>query len=386
MSQQKKALYSVIVDHLLDSIRTSELRPGDQIPTEQALAQTFNVSRITTNRAVKELEQMGYVYRVQGKGTFVTDVGGRDKDVSVTSTRMISLVLPFTRESGSGYQLLHSVERVCGALGHYFTLHNTEEGFQRERETVLGLLASGRTEGIVVYPLTSYSNLDVFSRLAVNGFPFVVLDREIEGIEAPFVGPNNVSGIVAAVEHLVKLGHRRIAYVGDTIHRWTTERERYVGYCQGLIARGIPLDPALIYVFDEPDIGGPVQMVRQVDLTQSQSEAALHYFLGLEEPPTAIVAVNDILAVSLVKTALSLGIDIPGYISIVGFDDLPISNHLEVPLTTVRQPFGEIGETVIRVLHDRMETPHGAIDKHRLACELVRRDSTAPPHHIEGQR
>lgn len=379
MSQQKKALYSVIVDHLLDAIRSADLRPGDQIPTEQALARTFSVSRITTNRAVKELEQMGYVYRVQGKGTFVTEAPTREYGAVGPSTRMISLVLPFTRESGSGYQLLHSVERVCGSLGHYFTLHNTEEGFERERETVRGLFESGRIEGIVVYPLTSHSNLDIFSRLAIANFPFVVLDRELEGIDTPFVGPDNERAVVEVVAYLRELGHRRIAYIGDTIHRWTTERERYIGYCRGLIGGGIPLDPALIYVFDEPDIGGPVQMVRNVELTDGQSEAALRYFLGLQEPPTAVVAVNDILAVSLVKTALSLGIDIPREISIVGFDDLPISSHLEVPLTTVRQPFGEIGETVIRVLHERMANPGGAIAKHRLTCDLVRRESTASP-------
>jgi DNA-binding LacI/PurR family transcriptional regulator len=383
MSQQKKALYSVIVDHLLESIRASELRPGDQIPTEQALSESFNVSRITTTRAVKELEQMGYVYRVQGKGTFVTEAPPRyapGTQGQAVSTRMISLVLPFTRESGSGYQLLHSVERVCGALGHYFTLHNTEEGFERERETVSGLFDSGKIEGIVVYPLTSHSNLDVFSRLAVHKFPFVVLDRELEGIEAPFVGPDNAGGVKSAVEHLRALGHTRIAYIGDTIHRWTTERERYLGYCRGLIDSGVVLDPRLIHVFDEPDIGGPAQMVREVASTDAQSEAALRYFRSLDDPPTAVVAVNDILAVSLVKTALALGVDVPGEISIVGFDDLPISRHLEVPLTTVRQPFGEIGETVIRVLHARMADPNGPVEKHKLECELIPRDSTAPPH------
>ena len=177
---------------------------------------------------------------------------------------------------------------------------------------------------------------------------------------------DNTNGAYQAVEHLIKLGHKRIGYIGGV--ESTAGEDRLEGYRQVLGKYGIIYDTALIKVMPgngfktmEPESGGYNEM---------------HQFLLLKPLPTAIFASNDYLAMGAMKAIKEAGLNIPGDIALVGFDDLKFSATLEVPLTTVAQPFRDIGEKSAEILLNKLEgIEPGNIQKIALTPELIIRES-----------
>ena len=371
-----KSLYREIVETLQEQIQARSLQAGDQIPTEQELSERFGVSRITSARAVRELETLGMVRRIRGKGSFVTE----ETEWAVNNTRssLISLVVPFSRQTGSGYVLLEGMESQARARRQLITLHNSQASPERERDIIVEALEH-RTLGLVIYPESSLENLGIFTRLLVDRVPFVVIDREVLGLEAPFVGPDNRAATRQIVDYLVSIGHRRIAYMGSTRTRMLSEQDRFVGYCDGLVAAGIPVHEDHLYISDELPASDEIDVWSQVDENLAMGHVALDHLMAGPEPPTAVVAINDINAAAILQAALRRGIRVPQELSITGFDDLPVASHLEVPLTTMAQPFYEIGEAAVRMLQDRIVHPSAPVQRVLLPSALRVRASTAPP-------
>ena len=201
-------------------------------------------------------------------------------------------------------------------------------------------------------------------RLAKQNVPFVVIDPlNLPGPDVISVGATNWTGALSAVEHLVKLGHRRI---GAIIGRPETSfgGARLHGYRSALENAGIPTDPDLVAVGDfrfEPALRHALRLLRMADR------------------PTAIFASSDLQALGVLEAARQLGLRVPDSLSVVSFDDTLLAKVTAPPLTSVRQPFAEMGRAATQILH-RMATGEQP-DSHRieLATHLVVRESTAPP-------
>jgi LacI family transcriptional regulator len=235
---------------------------------------------------------------------------------------------------------------------------------QHDREvTLLDRLIRGTTDGaVLMLPEESSAEL---KGLQDQGFPFVVVDPRValdEGI--PVVSAAHAAGARAATEHLLQLGHRRIAAItgpGD----WLASTERLNGYHGALGAAGIPPDPALVA---ESDFRiGPV------------AEAAAGSILDLPHPPTAIFAFNDNAAISVIHAARERGLRVPEDLSVVGFDDSEQAAIVTPPLTTVRQPLEELGRMAVSLLLRVLENQRHDALRIELATKLVLRESTAPP-------
>lgn len=356
-----KTFYQTIVDALLEDMQSGTIATGEQIPTEQELSTRFGVSRITSARAVRELETLGMVKRVRGKGSFVTDES--QWAMNKARSNLTALVVPFSRQNDSGYALLEGLEAQARAAGLLVTLHNSQETPEKEQQIIQDVMAHSAL-GAIIYPDTSLTNLTVFGQLVVDEFPFVIIDREVLGIEASFVGPDNRSGMRRIVEYLVSIGHRQISYMASTRTTLLSERARFLGYCDGLVGAGLRLREDHIYLADE---------------MPPTTHHPLDHLMAGPEPPTAIVAVNDSSGADLLRAALRRGIRVPEELSITGFDDVPYAAHLRVPLTTVAQPFYEIGKTAVRLLQERIADPAAPVRKVLLPTTLKVRSSTAPP-------
>jgi LacI family transcriptional regulator len=244
----------------------------------------------------------------------------------------------------------------------------------RERaKTVLGQLTSGTTDGaVLIMPEQSRDELDALLR---SGYPFVIADPlEIlhEGI--PTVSSTNAHGGRLATEHLLSLGHRRIGVVTG-IPDWLASLERLNGYRAALAAAGIAPDPSLVVEADWVFAGG---------------EAAASVLLDGPDPPTAIFAFNDNMAVGVLRAAQARGLRIPEDISVVGFDDLDHAATVTPALTTVSQPLGEMGRVAVSLLIRLLERepqpiPRLASERRRpeaaigieLQTKLIVRSSTA---------
>ncbi len=236
-------------------------------------------------------------------------------------------------------------------------------GHEHDREvTLLDRLFHGVTDGaLIVMPEESNEEL---VQLVAQGYHFVVVDP-LTPLDAdiPSVSAAHASGADQAMQHLLGLGHQRIAAITGP-NGWLATEERRRGYHAALAAAGIMPDPALELESDFEVLGG---------------RHAANTLLDLPDPPTAIFAFNDNLAIGVLQAARVRGVRVPGDLSVVGFDDVEHATIVTPTLTTIRQPLAEMGRTAVSLLmrlleHQRFETLHV-----ELATRLVIRQSTGPP-------
>jgi DNA-binding LacI/PurR family transcriptional regulator len=179
---------------------------------------------------------------------------------------------------------------------------------------------------------------------------------ELEGV--PTVNIDNRAGIVAALDHLVELGHTRIGFIGG--RPLGDIRERRTAYFEHLADRGL----------DTPD-----EYVQNTTNDPGGGDQALRLLMGLETPPTAVVCSTDHLATGVLYAAAGLGLSVPGDLSVVGFDDIPMASYTIPPLTTVRMPIAEMSAAAARLAMDQPSDGEARED-YVAAPSLVVREST----------
>lgn len=316
------------------------------------------VSRVINGRPDVAAETREAVLRHVRAHNFTTNRSARA--LSVGRTGLVGFTVPNTHAeyftlilSGATEALYEQDMRVVLCP----TLH------EHEREvTLLDRLMHGTTDGAILLLPTETS--DELKALQRHGFPFVVADQRHpldEGI--PAVSAAHAAGARAATEHLLSLGHRRIALITGE-RGWAATEERLNGYQTALAAAGVPLRSDL---------------VADGDFLRESGYRAGHALLQLAEPPTAIFASNDNMAVGAMLAARERGLQIPADLSIVGFDDSEQATIITPPLTTVRQPLEELGRTAVSLLNRLLDRQRVEALRVELATKLVVRDSTAPP-------
>jgi LacI family transcriptional regulator len=223
------------------------------------------------------------------------------------------------------------------------------------------LAGAGRAGAIIVTSGLAPAQRQAFDRARI---PCVVIDPvDLPDPEIPSVGATNWAGGLAATRHLCDRGHRRIAVIGGPRHLLCS-RARIDGYRAALDAAGLQHDPELVRYGDFHHVGG-YERAREL--------------LALPDPPTAVFAGSDEQAFGVVEAARVAGMVVPADLSVVGFDDLPMSRWASPPLTTVRQPLAEMGRVASQMLQSLMEGRPLDSSRVELATSLVVRSSTAGP-------
>jgi DNA-binding LacI/PurR family transcriptional regulator len=239
----------------------------------------------------------------------------------------------------------------------------------RFREEAARTVREAAVDGFIVY--SAPQNDPRVEAAIARRLPVITVDQP-RGAVTPFVGIDDRAGARSAAEHLRKLGHERVAVLSFTTAldphgklELDLSVERLAGYEEGL---GEAWDPSLVRVC-RPNAPEPAR------------EATLE-LLRDPEPPTAILAMTDTLAVGALQAAAELGVSVPADLSVVGFDDSPVAEHTTPPLTTVAQPQQEKGRLAAQWLIEDIERGAGPRGRDRqtiLPTELVVRESTAPP-------
>ena len=264
-------------------------------------------------------------------------------------------------ESAWAMEVIRGAEQVAHEEGLSLVLSQSAGRLTPGQSWLDGVLARRPTGVLLVL-----SKLEPGQReqLTSRGIPFAVIDPagELEP-DVPAVGATNWQGGLAATRHLLELGHRRIGVVAGP-ERMLCSRARVDGYRAALETAGLPFDPSL---------------VRAGDFHHEAGFACGRELLRLEERPTAIFAGNDLQALGLYEAARELGLRIPDDLSVVGFDDLPAARWVGPPLTTVRQPLGEMAAAAARIVLDLARGRKPAALRIELATELVVRSSTSAP-------
>ena len=288
-----------------------------------------------------------------------------------------------------GYQPNASARRLAGGRSHVIALVMRQSPEQVASdaglaETLRGLAAAARASGfrVMVEPLTpegphaTYTSLlraqhadglvisgprvddPSLLELVDDGFP-IVLQGDLPDVSCPTVDVDNVAGARGAVEHLVALGHRRIACITNAPLVYTAAQERLTGYREALDAAGIEPDPDLIIEGGFDASSGHQAMAELLERTTF----------------TAAFVASDVVALGAIGALRAAGLDCPADVSIVGFDDIPLAAYFDPPLTTVRLPAFELGQAAGRALLDRIAEREIAA-RTLLGTELVIRSST----------
>jgi len=264
-------------------------------------------------------------------------------------------------ESAWAMEVIRGAEQVAHDEGLSLVLSQSAGRHTPGQSWLDGVLARRPTGVLLVL-----SKLDPAQReqLATRDIPFAVIDPagDLEA-DVPAVGATNWQGGLAATRHLIELGHRRIGVVAGP-ESMLCSRARVDGYRAGLETAGLPFDPALVRAGDfhhEAGYGCGLELLR------------------LPDRPTAVFAGNDLQALGLYEAARELGLRIPDDLSVIGFDDLPAARWVGPPLTTVRQPLGEMAAAAARIVLDLARGRRPAATRIELATELIVRASTAAP-------
>jgi LacI family transcriptional regulator len=255
------------------------------------------------------------------------------------------------------------VEDVALAHGYHLLLCNTDEDPEREAEYVTELYRK-RVDGVIVA-----SSAPRQAGYRSPKVPCVFMDREVEGTSAGIVRVDNAHGMRLIAEHLVKLGHERIAMISGPLEK-ASGFERYEGLKTALAELGLELDGALVRFGDFRAVSG---------------ERGARELLSLPEPPTALVTANNQMTLGALATIKEIGVRVPQELSVVGFDDTEWAPLVEPPLTAVAQPTYELGAASMRVLLERIEGgENGEPERLFLEPRLVIRGSTASPVKRQG--
>lgn len=256
-------------------------------------------------------------------------------------------------------RILAVVEDAARDAGRTILLGTYAESLDRQ-ERVLGMLREFRPDGMLICP-ASGSTAEALAHLVDAGIPVVLVQRDVDGAGFDYVGVDDGAGAELAVDHLVALGHRRIGMIGGD-PMISSDRARRAGFLAAMAARGLPVDPDHLvdgYGTRETGIDGTVTILSQ------------------DDPPTAIVCVNDLVAfgamVGLARTGRRPGVDV----SIVGCGDAPEAAASAPGLTTVRTHHDAVGRRAAEVLMRRIADPDAAPERHVFAPELVARATTA---------
>lgn len=284
------------------------------------------------------------------------------RSLRVQDSQTIGLVLsditnPFHAE------LARAVETAARQRGYTVILSNSDEDEDLER-LALETLLSWQVRGLILAPCGR--NRSLVEESLRLGIPVVQVDRVIDGLQTDAVLVDNRAGSRMAVEHLVALGHRRIAHIAGP-QRLTTGAERLEGFRQAMADAGIPEEEQLVAYGDFREEGG--------------YRATLELFRERHSPdewPTAIFAANNEMAAGAIRALGELGHTIPDRISFVTFDDSRWAQLMHPALTVVAQPVEEIGRAACELLLRRIESGRSGATLYTLQPTLIRRQSTAP--------
>jgi LacI family transcriptional regulator len=258
-------------------------------------------------------------------------------------------------------QMVRGISDVLSPAGYDAWIVNTDNDPERERAQIEALLAK-QVDGIIV--TTARLEHGELEALQDRGVRVVLATRHVASRRIPSVTADNVVGSTMAVEHLVDLGHARIAHVAGP-QELSTGMLRRRGYGQALRDAGLPDDPCLV---------GEAKA-----WTESEGRRVCGELLDRGVPFTAVVAAHDRLALGCYDALAERGISCPDDISVVGFNDMPFMDKMRPPLTTVRVAHDEIGAEAAQLLLDAFRDPDRPARAVLLQPSLVVRASTAPP-------
>lgn len=348
--------YASIYNHYRTLISSGALSAGDRLPTEKAIEREFGVSRITVVRALSQLADEGLIDRIQGSGSYVKDSARR----SDSSLKVISLISPI-RNEGREIELIKGAEHRLQKAGYLLSVSNTHEDRDVERRIVTEVRE--KVDGLLLYPVSSIENLDLFQGLMNAHHPVVYVDRYPMNLPCSFVSCDNFDGGYKIGKAFLERGHSRIALIYHDIVGLTSDRDRFNGFMKAMSEGNVPRDRVRIISMPRDE---SQESIRRV-LRELYSEV----WGPRENCPSAVFTFNDHIALRLREFILrSCEYVLPDNLLLAGFDDLAKADG-ELPFLTIHQDYFTIGEVAAELLLQKIESQAMTDVQHLVPVHLV---------------
>jgi GntR family transcriptional regulator of arabinose operon len=316
---------------------------------------------MTASNALTLLAKEGWIYRIPGRGSFVSelppivrdagktsseyDLGLRSRDMSEHESRpMIGIILPLV-EDFFAMRLLKGIYTALEQSDYLVTIIMTRNSKEREKEAIRQLVRKGAV-GLIIFPIDAESYNEEIVLLKVRKFPFVLMDRYLPGLETNCVCSDNLKSARLAVDHLWELGHRDIAICSDIPISTVTVDERVRGYMDALKMKGSMINPALILTELSLDPAIPF-------------ERHMLYSFIRNRTATAFISLNMKLGVYLARFVKHMGLEVPRDISIVTYDNPSSGLEMSTPFTHIDQSEERIGAQSAELLLELLAQAQG---------------------------
>jgi Transcriptional regulators len=344
--------YGKLQEALKAELASGRFRTGDRFYTEREIMEKYGVSGITVARALSEMTEQGYFERKRKLGTFVLEspeMPGMTGNV-MTRPLFINRVVAENSDqtrNGPSWFVVEEIRR--GVINSYpgaVKIVDMDE-IMAEAEKDPELLA-------ILIP----QHIECYQKKYAPHKP----SNTVEIVLPPYPGhsvnsirPNYLVGVYEAMEHLIQLGHTRIAFLGRN-----ELRNRYAAYRIALETYGLPFLPELTVCDD-------------VAVNAVAGAALIRRLLALPSPPSAVFCATDKLALGAMQALRELGVKVPEQLSIIGFDDIPAAAAHELPLSTVKVPYFELGKAAVGLLFERMKSGTDVPSKTLMTNYVMRR-------------
>ena len=339
-------LHTQLQRQLRNLIVSGQWAPGSRLPSENQLHRELNISRSTVRQAFSESQHEGLIERIPGRGTFVADPApdGRQK-------RLIAFIIS-DFDSEREWELLKGAEAAARRNDCHVVFYNTHHSCREERR-VLSQLPSQNISGALLWSCADAEDGSAAQAYDVGSLPpLVMMDREAPALPGDLVTSDNHGGASLALSHLLALGHRHIVCVTHDRVGLSTVAERIRGYQDALQASG-EMEGS---VWAMPT-GAELSTEKALQLGNDPDSAAMQFLTQrlAAEKPTALFAINDLVALLVLRAAQAIRLRVPQDLSVVGYDNVEFSALMATPLTTIAQDFHSIGRRSFELLLERMD-------------------------------
>ena len=351
--------YEHVYREIKDKIIAGEYDINDKLMTESELMFAYSVSRYTVRKAIGDLENAGYVYRIQGGGIFVNDwhigkkVTQNNKMIGVVTTHIADYIFP---------NIITGIDRVISEEGYTIILSNTLDTPDRERTSLLKMLEMDLS-GLIIEPTQSAlinKNKDLYEKILELKIPTLFINAHYDDIDIPYLELNDFDGSKTGTEHLIENGHEKILGIFKVDDKQGLLRMN--GFVQAYMEHSAISYQSEILMYQSTD---PLQNIYQ------KIEKILHR----SDRPTAIICYNDQLAIKLMDIVKSMDMRIPEDVSIIGFDDYQLSKYMSPKLTTIRHPKEKMGRQAATMLLEMIKNRNAKVNSVVYEAKLINRES-----------
>lgn len=351
--------YQTVTDAIQRWITAGQYKENDKLPTESELMAQFSVSRHTVRKALAELETAGYVYRIQGGGTYVAE-----KKRAVSLTAMQSMAVMATHINDYIFPtLIAGIEQVLSADSVSLMLSSTQNDEETEAKNVVKLMNSA-IDGLIVEPTRSafvIKNESMYAQLQKNRVPIITINSRFKELVTPYFVMDDFEAGKMATQYVLDRHHTSLLGIFKTDDQQGVDRMN--GYGDAIERAGQPLTSSTF--------------LYQSGVAESRMGDRLRHLLKQEDRPTALICYNDKIAVLAYNIAQTMGIKVPAELSIIGFDNSSLASSYGLHLTSINHPKARMGKDAAELMLKMIKEPTKDFSKSSViyAPELVVGDS-----------